>query len=383
MAISGVGYGQGYYYDPYARIGQIGQQYCTTYIAPEQQTNGDELVVQEQGEKCTDGKDDGKIGFFSKLFHAAKGIVKTVVNGVKGMVTDKNGNFSLGKTLLSVATTALCIAVPAVGLAACAVGVVAGGIQVGKGIIRASQATTDAEAKEAWQNIGGGAFTVAMSVAGAKAGVKAVKATSTAKGGLASLSKDATLGQKAVALGKDMVSSTKNSCVNIGHSVGAYRTQNQINKIGKKLDSYSGSKANFDKLSAKYDTLTEKYGMYTNQEIANSHTIAKAAQVTKDAVHHPFKTVHSVANKVGADKVTNAALHPFKTAKAVTTYVQNNGGIKEVVISNLQNIPARLQPVAEVLNTQGKYAAIEQFGYNTVAEVLTLAVPSQFSVQPN
>lgn len=161
----------------------------------------DSVQLSTSSEKCTDGKDDGKIGIFSAIGNAIKGVGKTVVNGVKGMFTDSNGNFSLGKTLLSVGTAAACIAFPAVGVAACAVGGVMGAVQVGKGIYNAATATTDAEAKEAWQNIGGGAFTVAASVTGAKAGVKAVKNTSTANA-LSSLDDTATLGQKAVALGK-------------------------------------------------------------------------------------------------------------------------------------------------------------------------------------
>ena len=42
-------------------------------------------------ETCTDGKDDGKIGFGSALWNTLKGVGKTVVNGVKGMFTNKEG----------------------------------------------------------------------------------------------------------------------------------------------------------------------------------------------------------------------------------------------------------------------------------------------------
>ena len=179
-----------------------------------QQTQGD-YYVSESGETCTDGKDDGKIGFFGAIGNAIKGIGKTIVNGVKGMFTDSEGKFSLGKTLLSIGTVALCIAVPAVGVAACAVGGVMGAVQVGKGIYSAATAETDAEAKEAWQNIGGGAFTAAISVVGAKAGVKSVKASSTAgtNGGsaLCEVGKNASLLKKVNAFGKDAISSTKNN----------------------------------------------------------------------------------------------------------------------------------------------------------------------------
>ena len=164
---------------------------------------------------CTDGKDDGKIGFFSALGNAVEGVGKTIKNGIKGMFTNKEGKFSLGKTLLTLGTAAVCIAVPAVGVAACAVGGVMGAVQVGKGIGNAVTAKTDAEAKQAWEDIGGGTFTVAASVVGAKAGMKAVGKTSTATNGLASLDDAATAGQKMAAFGRDMVSSTKNGVGNL------------------------------------------------------------------------------------------------------------------------------------------------------------------------
>lgn len=48
-------------------------------------------------------------------------------------------------------------------------GAVLGGVQVGKGIYNASQATTDDEKRAALEDIGGGAATIAMSVAAGKA----------------------------------------------------------------------------------------------------------------------------------------------------------------------------------------------------------------------
>ena len=51
---------------------------------------------------CTDGENDGKIGIDGVLLNLGEGILKGAVNGVVGAVTDSNGKFSLGKTLLSV-----------------------------------------------------------------------------------------------------------------------------------------------------------------------------------------------------------------------------------------------------------------------------------------
>ena len=195
---------------------------------------GDNYAVSANGETCTDGKDDGKIGFFDAVKNIFKGAAKTLVNGVKGMFTDSEGNFSLGKTLLSIGAAAICITFPAVGLAACAIGGVMGAVQVGKGVYNAATAETDAEAKEAWQNIGGGALTVAGSVVGAKASLGAIKATSTAGGNVSALSQlddGASLAQKAVALGKDAVSSTKNRAGQITDALSAHtplRTNSRV-----------------------------------------------------------------------------------------------------------------------------------------------------------
>ena len=179
--------------------------------------------VTFSGNKCTDGKDDGKIGFFGAVGNAIKGVGKTVVNGIKGMFTDKNGKFSLGKTLLSIGTAAACIAFPAVGVAACVVGGTMGAVQVGKGIYNAATAKTDAEAKQAWQDIGGGTFTAAASVVGAKAGIKAVQNTAGgATSALGQLDDAATMGQKLSALGKDMVTSTKNQAGKINKALTPY-----------------------------------------------------------------------------------------------------------------------------------------------------------------
>ena len=101
------------------KTGQYNNQ-TSAYVEDGSVFNGQTgAVSQETGNTCTDGKDDGKIGFFGAIGSAIKGIGKGIVNGVKGMFTGKDGKFSLGKTLLSIGTVALCVACPAVGAVAC------------------------------------------------------------------------------------------------------------------------------------------------------------------------------------------------------------------------------------------------------------------------
>lgn len=135
--------------------------------------------------KCTDGKDDGKIGFFSALGNAVEGIGKGIWNGITGALgfgKDANGKTTWNplKALGTIAIGAACIAFPAVGAIACGVGAVMGGVQVAKGASAAMNAKTDAEAKAAWENMGEGGATVVGCVVGAKASVGAMKGASTA-----------------------------------------------------------------------------------------------------------------------------------------------------------------------------------------------------------
>lgn len=262
---------------------------------------------------CTDGKDDGKIGFFSAIGNAIQGVGKTIVNGVKGMFTNKEGKFSLGKTLLTIGTAALCVAVPAVGVAACAVGGVMGAVQVGKGIGKAVTAETDAEAKQAWEDIGGGTFGVAMSVVGVKSGMKAVGKSSTAglanlddaaaaaakangkTSALSQLDDAATFGQKAKAFKNDMISSTQNSWKNVK------TTYNQ------RVD-YKKAKADLDDASTNFEK-AKKNGW--NEETYQAADDIKNAQDRFLAAEENYKYA-------GVEqKVANAVKHPIKSIKQI------------------------------------------------------------------
>lgn len=319
-------YSNGYYYTTDGQqIPISGQTQATSYIS---QTEADTLELSSaatSSETCTDGKDDGKIGFLGALGNMVKGVGKTIVNGVKGMFTDKEGNFSLGKTLLSIGTAALCIAVPAVGVAACAVGAVAGGVQVAKGAIAASQAETDAEAKEAWQNIGGGAFTAAISVVGAKAGVKSVMASSTAgvNGGsaLSEVGNKASIIKKATALGKDAISSTKNNLskikTNILTKAGASETHVSDLKTSKELLKEAKKSGNADEIATAKERVSESkssvsadikenIGSYKEAALSNietaksqiSNTLSNTGTKTLNALRHPIKTAKSIPSGI-------------------------------------------------------------------------------------
>ncbi|MBS4760376.1 MAG: hypothetical protein KHX03_06730 [Clostridium sp.] len=151
---------------------QQAQQVQDTYTA--QQTAAQtQTQAPQMPSAAKDGKDDGKISWKSKLKNFGKGIG----NFFKGMVCDENGKFSWKRTLTTVGVAAGAVALTvATGGAATpflvAAGATMGAVQVGKGAYKAATAKTDAEAEQAWQEIGSGTTAVVGSIAGAKGALK-------------------------------------------------------------------------------------------------------------------------------------------------------------------------------------------------------------------
>ena len=112
--------------------------------------------------------DDGKISFGDKLKNFGKGLISPVTNMFKSPK-----NFLIGAGMI-IAGAALVVATG--GAAApvlVAAGVAGGAIQFGTSAVKAANAKTDAEAEQAWQGMGAGTSSVALSVAGAKTSLKA------------------------------------------------------------------------------------------------------------------------------------------------------------------------------------------------------------------
>jgi len=342
QALSGASAFQGYATTPVPAATQD-EFVSTTQVQPQEQA--------QDSNGCTDGEDDGHISFWSKIGNAIKGVGKSIVKGVKGMFTNSEGKFSLGKTLLSVGVIAASIAFPAVGLGLCAVGAVAGGVQVVKGGIKASKATTDAEAKEAWQNIGAGTFQVAASVAGAKASLGAMKSTSTATNGLASLSEDATMGQKASALLADAKSSTVNRFNTLTTQAKTLATRaeitNTFNKQNPELQANEllDAKTRLESLEAAGDTSSIEY-----------QNALREVEIRETYIEHPVKAELSTIKGDVRATVSNA-MDKIK-----------NVNFKEQF--NVSALPAKAQQAYQVLTTEGYSQAVTKCGYETVAQLI-------------
>lgn len=126
------------------------------------------VSTNDISDTCADGVDDGQISFGEKASSFIKGIFSPITSLFKSPE-----NFIKGAAMM-IGGAALCAVTG--GAAApflVAAGVIGGGVQVVKGAINASNATTDAEAKAAWEDMGCGTGVVAGSVIGAKSAAKA------------------------------------------------------------------------------------------------------------------------------------------------------------------------------------------------------------------
>ncbi len=111
--------------------------------------------------------DDGKISFGDKVKNFAKGLVSPIT-----ALFSSPKNFLIGAGMIA-AGAALTIATGgAIAPLFVALGVTGGAIQLGTSIYKTSKATTDDEARQAYQGIGAGTSAVGMSVLGSKAALK-------------------------------------------------------------------------------------------------------------------------------------------------------------------------------------------------------------------
>ena len=324
--------------------------------------NQTDTFVSSKDNTCTDGADDGKIGLFSAVGNIVEGAGKSVVNAVKGAFTDSNGNFSITKTLTTVGMSALCIAVPAVGVALAGVGLATGGTKFVTGVATALNAETDAEAKDAWEQVGEGALTVGLSATGAKASMKAVQ-NSSSVGALTSFKQGSSFTQNPLgyvkALGQDMLSSTKNS-------IGKIKTSATTLYEGARL--YKMRKA-----------VTSQKGALTAEELSQQNKLNALEAFSPDKV----KTVaDNMANLKSNIKNTatqfgthvKSAINPSNIRANITNLLQKKGGqgLLTTLKTNIKNNGSIVQNVLSKLSSTQKtiYSALTKEGasYNTLVQ---------------
>ena len=111
---------------------------------------------------CTDGNDDGKISIWSKIGNAIEGVVGMGVNMVKSAIKHPI------KTAAMIGACCIPVVGPIIAGGMACYGIYNGVKTVATAAQVAENATTDAEAKAAWENIGGGAAATALSVVALK-----------------------------------------------------------------------------------------------------------------------------------------------------------------------------------------------------------------------
>ena len=118
--------------------------------------------INESGYACTDESDDGQISTWEKVKCVGNGIF----NSITGMITGAFKN-----PLKTAAMIGLCC-IPVVGPIAmgyfAAQGLISGIKQIAQAAEISNNATSDAEAKYAWENIGSGGFQAGTSLLGLK-----------------------------------------------------------------------------------------------------------------------------------------------------------------------------------------------------------------------
>lgn len=228
--------------------------------------------------ECTDGEDDGKIGILSAAANIVKGAGSGLLNGVKGMFFDEDGNFSLARTAKTALTTAACF-IPGVGpifaAGLCTYGAISGAATVVQGVAAAASAETDAEAKAAFQSIGSGTLTTGLSLWGLKSSVSQIASNA----GVENVASNSTL-QNLKGIGKN---------------------------ISENASTASGITG---KISSGFNTLTGNYYSSAWSASTAESTVGKVADVAKQTVKDTgsniIKAAETVKNKAKdtVDKVT-------------------------------------------------------------------------------
>lgn len=274
------------------------------YQGQVEETAGDQFVVSQSGETCTDGNDDGKISLWSKVGNTLKGIGKGAVNMVKSAVQHPI------KTALMVGACCIPVVGPAIAIGLGAYGVYQGGKTIVNGMKAANAATTDAEAKEAWQNVGNGTFTTAASALAIKGGagvlkgqISAIKGTAAAEGSgaanLANLAKATEGGLKNAGLKQIGKAALKDTGANAGAIAKGIKETGKkgLNKVKEgaeyvKETTVNGNVTTGTKSSPKIKTEAQynELKSYISQQEKNGSITSEAADIALKHLENNYNT---------------------------------------------------------------------------------------------
>lgn len=125
-------------------------------------------TLQSDVYTCKDGCDDGRISFGEKVSNFCNGVVAPIKN-----IFASPKNMLVAGLTIAAGAGLIALTGGAAAPVMVALGLVGGGTQIASGLYKQATATTDAQAAQAWNQMGSGTFTVGTSILGAKASLKA------------------------------------------------------------------------------------------------------------------------------------------------------------------------------------------------------------------
>lgn len=317
---------------------QFGAQYSSDLYTPDYSSQNDPYAA-----------DDGKISTADKV----KSFLKGVVSPVTSMFSSPK-NFAIGA--LSMAAGAALIV--ATGGAAAplfvAAGLVGGTIQFAKSAYGAAVATTDDEARAAWQGMGTGAGAVAGSVAGSKTALNAA-GVNTAKTGIFtsvvecfkaipsclsksfnSFSSGAALVNLKSALGIKSQATANNSKTNSAPDtpdVGAQSTKNSVDTPDVNIQNKGATSLGSDDISPSAANTANADGVELNP--SNNAQTSDIAQLSRTNGANPVSNVEP-ASKQCYVKVNgqNIPTHVQQNANGIYTLVDDSGNTYAVMTTH-------------------------------------------------
>ena len=220
--------------------------------------------INESGYACTDESDDGQISTWEKVKCVGNGIF----NSITGMITGAFKN-----PLKTAAMVGLCC-IPVVGPIAmgyfAAQGLISGIKQIAQAAEISDNATSDAEAKYAWENIGSGGFQAGTSLLGLKGAGSLFKSQIASSSTVAAIKSGASVGE----IAKTAISETAKNAGAIIETV-----KNKTIKAGNGVKNiYKGIKDNgfsnyvngkFTQFKKWGKTKTENFGNNLQEKIDN------------------------------------------------------------------------------------------------------------------
>lgn len=272
-----------------------------------------QVQPEAKGHRCTDGKDDGKIGW-SAVGHALKGAGK-FIGGLLGFEWNPDGTYkghSFGKLVKNVAIGAgvalLCFATAgtAIPVVLAAGGAAMATASLANSTYKAFTAKSDAEAKAAWEGVGADTLATALSVTGVKASLNSYNAAK----GLAA--KDYSGIKGSWEAFKDSGKITKDVVVNGAKEVKAAYQSNK----------FTGVKDLFvDKVSNLYSTAKTNLGQYVKSP-SNAATRQQTQEQTlkdlDDQIALQDKKVAKLKDGSKSKAKAQAKLDELKTQRQAT-----------------------------------------------------------------